>query len=106
MIKQTWQQYFQLLHDTTVEAGQPLPFEAISDGMRSLGSRLKVSETIFPVHTLLPILLRYSHDHQRNVAPAHWVVDIFLSLSILYERLFDVLEAMFYAQEPPFIASA
>lgn len=120
MIKQTWQQYLQFLHDKTVEANaeragsgqasdggdQPQqPFEAVAEGVLRLGARLHLSETVFPVHTLFPILLKYSHDHQRNVAPAHWVSDIFLTLSVPCERLFDVLEALFFANEPPFIAA-
>jgi nuclear pore complex protein Nup155 len=105
MIKQTWQQYLQTIHDGTVEKGEPQPFEAIAEGVRTLGARLRASESVFPVHMLVPILMKYSHDHQRNVAPPHWVQDIFISLAVPYERLFDVLEAMFFAQEPPFIGS-
>jgi nuclear pore complex protein Nup155 len=104
-IKQTWQQLLQSVHDKTTEDGQIQPFEAIAEQVRSLGSKLRVSETTFPVHTLLPILERYSFEHQRTVSPPHWVVDIFLDLEISYERLFEVLETMFVSGDAPFLGS-
>jgi nuclear pore complex protein Nup155 len=54
------------------------------------------------VQFLLPLLQRYSFQHQRAVAPTHWVVDLFLELQVAYERIFDVLETMFYTNEIPF----
>ena len=110
MIKQTWQQYLQGMHDDAVtaitkeqpEAAQPQqPWEAIAEGVRSLGARLQLSESVFPVHTLIPILLKYAYEQQRNVAPAHWVVEIFLALEVPCDRLFDVLEAVIYSNEAP-----
>lgn len=104
-IKQTWQQLFQSIHDKTNEAGEPQPFEAIAEEVRSVGVRLRMSEATFPVQTLLPILERYSFENQRNVAPPHWVVEIFLDLEVSCERLFDVLESMFYLNETPFMGT-
>lgn len=104
-IKQTWQQLLQSVHDKTVEENQIQPFEAIAEEVRSLGSKLRTSETTFPVHVLLPILEKYSFEHQRTVAPAHWVVDIFLELEIPCERLFEVLETMFFSGDAPFIGT-
>ncbi|EHY59224.1 hypothetical protein HRR83_001507 [Exophiala dermatitidis] len=104
-IKQTWQQLLQSVHDKTAEEDEIQPFEAIAEEVRSLGSKLRTSETTFPVHVLLPILEKYSFEHQRNVAPAHWVVDIFLELEIPYERLFEVLETMFFSGDAPFVGS-
>ena len=104
-IKQTWQQLLQMTHDRTAEAEVIEPFEAIAEEVRSLGSKLRVSETTFPVQNLLPILEKYSFEQQRNVAPAHWVVDVFLTLEITYERLFEVLEMMFFSGDPPFVGS-
>ncbi|EXJ58014.1 hypothetical protein A1O7_05437 [Cladophialophora yegresii CBS 114405] len=105
-IKQTWQQLLQSVHDKTEQDQTCLPFEAIAEEVRSLGSKLRVSETTFPVHTLLPILEKYSFEHQRNVAPPHWVVDIFLSLEVPCERLFEVLEMRFFSGEAPFVGSS
>lgn len=104
-IKQTWQQLLQSVHDKTAEDEQIQPFEAIAEQVRSLGSKLRVSETTFPVDILLPILERYSFEHQRTVSPPHWVVDIFIDLEVPYERLFEVLETMFVSGDPPFIGS-
>ncbi|KIX02634.1 uncharacterized protein Z518_08576 [Rhinocladiella mackenziei CBS 650.93] len=104
-IKQTWQQLLQAVHDKTEEEKQIQPFEAIAEEVRSLGSKLRVSEATFPVQTLLPILEKYSFEHQRSVAPPHWVVDIFLDLEIAYEQLFEVLEMMFFSGDSPFIGS-
>ncbi|KAJ9609842.1 hypothetical protein H2200_006171 [Cladophialophora chaetospira] len=104
-IKQTWQQLLQSVHDK-IDDGSPCePFEAIAEDVRSLGTKLRVSETTFPVQTLLPILEKYSFEHQRRIAPPHWVVDIFISLEIPYERLFEVLEMMFFSGDTPFVGS-
>ncbi|RMZ85308.1 hypothetical protein DV738_g115, partial [Chaetothyriales sp. CBS 135597] len=104
-IKQTWQQLLQEIHDETVANGTAQPFEAIAQQVIDLGSKLRLSEFTFPVPMLLPTLMAYSHQNQRNVAPAHWVTDIFLSLEVSYEQLFDVLELMFYNNDPPFVGT-
>ncbi|RVX74564.1 hypothetical protein B0A52_01690 [Exophiala mesophila] len=96
-IKQTWQQLLQSVHDRTVKEDQIHPFEALTEEIRTLGAKLRLSEATFPVHILLPILEKYSYEHQRTVAPTHWVTDIFLSLETPYERLFEVLEDIFFA---------
>ena len=104
-VKQTWQQLLQQTHDETVAAGEAQPFETISRQMYDLGSKLRLSESTFPVPMLLPLLLAYSYEHQRNIAPPHWVVDIFLQLEVTFEQLFDVLEIMFYSNDAPFVGS-
>lgn len=48
------------------------------------------------------LLERYSFEFQRGVGPATWVIDIFLDLQVPHEVLFAALEAMLYADEPPF----
>ena len=63
---------------------------------------MRLSESTFPISFLLYVLEKYSFEHQRNVGPATWVIDVFLSLQVPYERLFSVLEAMFYNNEAPF----
>ncbi|KAJ9256480.1 hypothetical protein DTO207G8_2483 [Paecilomyces variotii] len=101
-IKSTWQHLLQDLHDETVERGEPQPYEAVIDKVRSLGSRLRMSEIVFPIPMLLPMLERYALEHQRGVGPATWVVDLFLDLEVPHETLYTVLEAMFYNDEAPF----
>jgi nuclear pore complex protein Nup155 len=104
-INQTWQQAIEQEHAATIgrtDDGAPEPFEAVAELVRSLGNKLQMSESTFPVHFLLPLLQRYSFQHQRAIAPAHWVIDLFLELQVAYERVFDVLEMMFYSNEIPF----
>lgn len=101
-IKSTWQHLLQDLHDATVEKGEPIPYEAVIEKMRSLGSRLRMSEVIFPVPVLLPMLERYALEHQRGVGPATWVVDLFLDLGVAHETIYAVLESMYYTDEAPF----
>ena len=104
-IKQTWQQLLQSIHDKTEQDQSCHPFEAITEEVRSLGSKLRISESTFPVQTLLPILEKYSYEHQRNIAPPTWVSDIFISLEIPFDRLFDVLEMMFLSGDAPFVGT-
>lgn len=102
-IKATWQQLLQNVHDETVERNEAEPYEAVADKVRSLGSRLRLSESTFPIPILLPMLEKYSFEHQQHVAPPHWVIDLFLDLQMPYESLFDTLEAIFYTNDVPFL---
>jgi len=70
--------------------------------MRSLGHRLNLSETTFPVPDLVPMLERYAFEFQKGVGPETWVVDTFIDVGVPYESLFPVLEGMFYNDEAPF----
>ena len=107
-ISQTWQQAIEQEHATALaraqsgDEGAPLPFEAVAELVRTLGNKLQMSESTFPVHFIMPLLERYSFQQQRSVASIHWVVDLFLELQVAYERTFDVLETMFYTNETPF----
>lgn len=93
------------MHDTTVERGTPQPYEAVTEKVRSLGSRLRMSETVFPVRDLLPLLERYALEQQRHVTATHWVIDLFLDLGVPHEQLYGVLEAIYYNDEAPFHGS-
>lgn len=104
-IKSTWQHMIQDLHDVTVERGTPQPYEAVIEKVRSLGSRLRMSETVFPVRELLPLLERYALEHQRHVTATHWVIDLFLDLGVPHETVYGVLEAIYYNDEAPFHGS-
>ncbi|KAJ6096914.1 hypothetical protein N7486_007660 [Penicillium sp. IBT 16267x] len=101
-IKATWHHLIHDLHAVTVERGSPQPYEAVIEKVRSLGSRLRMSETVFPVRELVPLLERYSLEHQRQVGPEHWIVDLFLDLGVAHESIYAVLEAMYYTDEAPF----
>lgn len=104
-IRATWQHLLQDLHDKTVKAGTPQPYEAVIDKVRSLGGRLRMSETVFSIPMLIPMLERYSLEYQRGVAPPNWVVDLFLDLGVTHESIYAVLESMYYTDEVPFQGS-
>ncbi|KAL4957209.1 Non-repetitive/WGA-negative nucleoporin C-terminal-domain-containing protein [Aspergillus filifer] len=101
-VRATWQHLLQDLHDQTTLRGSPQPYEAVIDKIRSLGSRLRMSESVFPIPTLLPMLERYALEHQRNVGPETWVVDTFFDLGVPHETIYSVLEGMYYTDEAPF----
>lgn len=87
-----------------MERGTPQPHEAVIEKVRSLGTRLRMSETVFPIRELVPLLERYSLEHQRHLQ-THWVIDLFLGLGIPHESLYGVLEAIYYNDEAPFHGS-
>ncbi|CAG8075305.1 unnamed protein product [Penicillium olsonii] len=104
-VKSTWQHLIDSTHQVTVARGSPQPYEAVIDKVRSLGSRLRMSEIVFPIRELVPMLERYSLEFQRNVGPPSWVVDLFLDLGVAHESLYAVLETMYYTDEAPFHGS-
>ncbi|RDW83688.1 putative non-repetitive nucleoporin [Aspergillus mulundensis] len=106
-VRATWQHLLQTLHDDTVALGSsgPLPYEAVIDKLRSLGARLRMSDAVFPIPILLPMLERYALEHQRNVGPATWVIDTFFDLGVAHETIYTVLESMYYTDEAPFHGS-
>jgi nuclear pore complex protein Nup155 len=97
----TWENLLELTHEQTVTKGQAQPYEAVIEKIRSLGSRLRMSEIVFPIPSILPIVERYSLQHQRNVGPPTWVVDLFLDLEVAHETIYTTLENMFYNDEAP-----
>ncbi|KAL8813920.1 MAG: hypothetical protein Q9223_006823 [Gallowayella weberi] len=102
-IKATWQNLLDAAHEQAELINEgPQPYEMVAETVRTLGNRLGLSETMFPVSDLLPMLKRYAFHHQRNVGPETWVVDIFTDLQVPYETIYSVLEGMFYNDEPPF----
>lgn len=104
-IKNTWQLLLQKIHDGMSKSQDSQPWEAIAEQVRDLGARLRLSETTFPINLLLPLLEKYSFEHQRDKAAPHWIVDLFLDLQVPKQRLFNILEALFYNNEPPFSGS-
>lgn len=61
-----------------------------------------MSESTFPVPILLPMLEKYAFEHQRGIAPRQWAVEVFEKLQVPNEKIYAVLEAMFYNNEAPF----
>lgn len=105
IIRSNWQHVLEDTHDRTVTNGSPQPWEAINEKIRSLGARLRMSDSIFPIPILLPMLERYALEHQRNVGPPTWVVDTFFDLGVPHETIYSVLESMYYTDEAPFHGS-
>lgn len=101
-ILSTWQTLLDTTHEATAKKGEAQPYEAVIEKVRSLGSRLRMSEIVFPIPEILPMIERYSLQHQRGVGPQTWVVDLFLDLEVAYETIYTTLENMFYNDEAPF----
>lgn len=74
----------------------------VAETIRSLGTKLGLSETMFPVGTLLPMLKRYAFNYQPNARPETWVLDVFIDLQVPFETIWAILENMFYNDEQPF----
>ncbi|KAI1946329.1 hypothetical protein LOZ12_002658 [Ophidiomyces ophidiicola] len=101
-IKAAWENLIKDVHEDASEKGMSLPYEAIIEKVRSLSSRLRMSDISFPVPILLPMLERYALERQLGVGPQTWVIDLFLDLHVAHETLYTILEAIFYNDEVPF----
>jgi len=101
-IQSTWQALIEQIHTDTEAAGEPQPYEAVSQKVRSLGSRLRLADATFSPAMLLPMLERYALEYQRGKGPSTWVVDLFVDLEVPFENLVPVLEQLYYANEQPF----
>lgn len=110
-IKQTWQQLLESTHEQAVanangEAGtvtgpNATPYETIAETVRTLGGRLRMSETVFPVPTLIDMLENYNIRQQASNSNVpeelvHWVPEIFIELGVPYELIYDVLETLYF----------
>ncbi|KAG8531679.1 uncharacterized protein KY384_003311 [Bacidia gigantensis] len=106
-IRLTWNNLIQTTHEDAVDQQErisqaPKPYEVVIEKARSLGTRLNLSETMFPIPDLLPMLERYAYTQQRDQGPETWVVDTLVEIGVPHESLFPVLEGMFYNDEQPF----
>ncbi|KAI9718299.1 MAG: hypothetical protein M1828_006763 [Chrysothrix sp. TS-e1954] len=101
-IRSTWQNMLQTVHDNCIAENDIQPYEAVIQKVQEIGRRLNLSETTFPVSTLLPMLERYAHEYQRNAGTASWVVAMFIDLGVAHDILLYTLESMYYAEEAPF----
>ena len=101
-IRSTWQNLLERTHEETETRGEAQPYEAVSEKVRSLATRLNLSETMFPIADLVPILERYAVEFQNGVGPETWVADTFIDIGVPFESLFSVFEGMFYNDEVPF----
>jgi nuclear pore complex protein Nup155 len=101
----SWQQLLENTHEEALERRKIEPYEAVANIVRTLGKRLNLSESTFPVSSLILLLERYAFEFQRGVGSPHWVADLFLDLQVPNESIFFALETIFYANEAPFRGS-
>ncbi|KAI9662818.1 MAG: hypothetical protein M1821_007864 [Bathelium mastoideum] len=101
-IASTWQNLINHEHSAAVADKNVQPWERVAETVRTIGRKLLRSEWVFSPSFLLPLLLRYSFEHQRGVGAPHWVLAIFLDLDISRETLFEILELQYYGDEAPF----
>lgn len=119
-IKNTWAQFLQSTHERGVAEPPEIaprekatPLEVVIEEFRTAGKRLRSSEAVFPVSTLIEMLERYNTEngqddiqtqHQRNegsqandekIDLSHWVADVFIELEVQYETLYDGFETLY-----------
>ncbi len=82
--------------------GTPQPYEVVIEKVQSLAKRLNLSETMFPIADIVPILEKYAFEFQNGVGPRTWPMDSLIGVGVPFESLYTVLEGMFYNDEAPF----
>ncbi|KAF1813320.1 nuclear pore complex protein Nup155 [Eremomyces bilateralis CBS 781.70] len=104
-ISATWSN---LIERTIVDAqaqGGAEPWEMVVDIVRKLGTRVNLSETVFPINMLVNTLLNFAQQYLQG-SPAHWVTNVFLELEVPHEALISALEVPLHSHEPPFVTPA
>lgn len=101
-IRATWQNLLDLTHEEIMARGTPQPYEVVIEKVQSLAKRLNLSETMFPVADIVPILQKYAFEYQNGVGPRTWPMDTLIGVDVPFESLSTVLEGMFYNDEAPF----
>ena len=101
-IRNTWSNLLETSHQEALARNEGTPYETVAETVRGLGTRLNLSETMFPIPDLVPLLERYAFEYQNRVGPESWVMDTFIDISVPFESLFAALESMFYNDETPF----
>ncbi|KAJ9656528.1 hypothetical protein H2198_004877 [Neophaeococcomyces mojaviensis] len=116
-VKATWQQFLEAVHTSSIQDSEAraadsnlpdaTPYEIVAERFREVGARLKNSEAVFPVPTLIEMLEMYNVNLGRDIGVitedvlpgahiSHWIPDIFLELEIPYELIYDTLETAFF----------
>jgi nuclear pore complex protein Nup155 len=107
------------IHRKAVGDHQSAPWEIVAMRVEEIGHRTNQNENVFPVNIILQLLLQYdiefyTHEtSQRNLsagsaqdlapnANLQWPIEVFTKLNSPFEYLVATLEALWYAQEPPF----
>lgn len=101
----TWQSLFDFEHGVIAEQGEKAtqrPYEHIITTVTELAHRLQLSDNIFAVNIVVPILEKYAFENQRDVGPPTWTMDLLIDVGLPYESILQILESMFYNDEQPF----
>ncbi|KAF2035093.1 nucleoporin-domain-containing protein [Setomelanomma holmii] len=116
-IRHTWSNLIEQVHRKAVGEHQSAPWEIVAMKVEDIGHRTNLNENVFPVNIVLQLLLQYDiefYTHEANLrngsaaqtlahnANLTWPIDVFLKLNAPFEYLVATLEALWYAQEPPF----
>ena len=102
-IRASWQLLIGSTHDAALADREVAPWEIVGEKVREMGKRLGVDDAVFPVQTLLPMLMRYALQPREPKPPVTWAVDLFRSLDVPWELLLQVLEGVYYGNEAPFV---
>jgi nuclear pore complex protein Nup155 len=105
-ISGTWQQLLEATHLKVVNdpSQTQQPYEAVVTMVKDMADKLKRSESTFNPETIIELIEKYSVEHQNNVGPRTWVVDLFIEVKIPYETIVSVLQSMWYSNLAPFSA--
>jgi nuclear pore complex protein Nup155 len=115
-IRHTWSNLIEQIHRKAVADHQTSPWEVVAMRVEEIGHRTNQNENVFPVNIILQLLLQYdiefyTHETNQRGGSAHdlspnanlqWPIDVFTRLNSPFEYLVATLEALWYAQEPPF----
>ena len=101
-IRHTWQNLIDRVHEETVVHGEPLPYEAVASRVRTLGQRLNLSESFFPIEDLVWLLKKYQFEYQKDIGPETWVVDVMIDLQVPFDTVLGALESIWSNGEAPF----
>lgn len=123
-IRATWQNLLEQIHTESLQPaavdgddGDAFPYQKVANQVRSLGLRLNLDETFFPIPDILPLLEQYSLDYGQRLTQGqprsfassatslsknYWVIDTLADIGVPYESLYPALESIFYSDSAPF----
>ncbi|KAF2877656.1 Non-repetitive/WGA-negative nucleoporin C-terminal-domain-containing protein [Massariosphaeria phaeospora] len=114
-IHATWTNVVEQTHQQALQNSHTAPWEMVAFTVEHIGRRVNLNENVFPVNIILQILLQYDireyvHDaalarsSTRLLCPnVHWPINVFVNLNAPFELIVATLEAVWYAQEAPFV---
>lgn len=117
-IRATWTNLVEQTHSNAIAEDHQAPWELVSYAVETIGRRVSLNENVFPVNTLLQLLLQYDLGYYTHETPGRnggngdrdllpcgnltWPLDTFIKVGAPFEILVATLEALWYASEAPF----